>query len=29
VVGLDFSIWLGNADGEEEIMRNGLFTLDN
>jgi leucyl aminopeptidase (aminopeptidase T) len=28
VVGLDFSIWLGNADGEEEIMRNGLFTLD-
>jgi leucyl aminopeptidase (aminopeptidase T) len=28
VVGLDFSIWLGDADGEEEIMRNGLFTLD-
>lgn len=29
VVGLDFSIWLGDADGEEEIMRNGLFTLDS
>jgi leucyl aminopeptidase (aminopeptidase T) len=29
VVGLDFSIWLGDAKGEEEIMRNGLFTLDN
>jgi len=28
VVGLDFSIWLGSADGEEEVMRNGLFTLD-
>jgi leucyl aminopeptidase (aminopeptidase T) len=29
VVGLDFSIWLGDADGEEEIMRNGLFTFDS
>jgi leucyl aminopeptidase (aminopeptidase T) len=29
VVGLDFSIWLGDADGEEQIMRNGLFTLDS
>jgi leucyl aminopeptidase (aminopeptidase T) len=29
VVGLNFSIWLGNADGEEQLMRNGEFTLDN
>jgi hypothetical protein len=29
VVGLDFSIWLGDAAGEEEIMRHGLFTLDS
>jgi len=29
VVGLDFSIWLGDAHGEEQIMRAGLFTLDS
>jgi hypothetical protein len=29
VVGLNFSIWLGDANGEEQIMRNGEFTLDN
>ena len=29
VVGVDFNIWLGDADGEEEIMRNGLFTFDS
>ncbi len=29
VVGLNSSIWLGDAKGEEEIMRNGEFTVDN
>jgi aminopeptidase len=29
VVGVNFSVWLGNANGEEQIMRNGEFTLDN
>jgi aminopeptidase len=29
VVGVNFSIWLGDANGEEQIMRNGEFTLDN
>jgi predicted DNA-binding protein with PD1-like motif len=29
VVGLNFSIWLGDASGEEQIMRNGHFTLDH
>jgi aminopeptidase len=29
VVGLNFSIWLGDANGEEQIMRDGEFTLDN
>ena len=28
VVGLGFNIWLGNADGEEQIMRNGDFLID-
>ena len=29
VVGLEFSIWLGNADGhEEQIMRDGQFLLE-
>ncbi len=28
VVGLEFSIWLGNAEGEEQIMRDGVFLLD-
>jgi aminopeptidase len=28
VVGLEFSIWLGNAEGEEQIMRAGEFLLD-
>jgi aminopeptidase len=28
VVGLEFSIWLGNADGEEQIMRAGEFLLE-
>jgi aminopeptidase len=28
VVGLEFNIWLGDAHGEEQIMRNGQFTLD-
>jgi aminopeptidase len=28
VVGLEFSIWLGNADGEEQIMRDGVFLID-
>jgi aminopeptidase len=28
VVGLNFSIWLGDANGEEQIMRDGEFTLD-
>jgi aminopeptidase len=29
VVGLNFSVWLGDAKGEEQIMRDGEFTLDN
>jgi leucyl aminopeptidase (aminopeptidase T) len=29
VVGLNFSIWLGDAAGEEQIMRDGEFLLDN
>jgi hypothetical protein len=29
VVGLHTSIWLGDAGGEEQIMRNGEFILDN
>jgi len=29
VVGLEFNIWLGDADGETEIMRNGVFTIDS
>jgi aminopeptidase len=29
VVGLNFSVWLGDANGEELIMSNGGFTLDN
>jgi leucyl aminopeptidase (aminopeptidase T) len=28
VVGLEFNIWLGNAQGEEQIMQNGHFTLE-
>ncbi len=28
VVGLGFNIWLGDADGEEQIMRDGVFLLD-
>jgi leucyl aminopeptidase (aminopeptidase T) len=28
VVGLGFSVWLGDAHGEEQIMRDGEFTLD-
>jgi leucyl aminopeptidase (aminopeptidase T) len=28
VVGLEFNIWLGNADGEEQIMRDGVFLID-
>lgn len=28
VVGLGFNIWLGNAAGEEQIMRDGDFLLD-
>src|SRR6202045_489524 len=28
VVGLEFSIWLGDADGEEQIMRDGQFLLE-
>jgi leucyl aminopeptidase (aminopeptidase T) len=28
VVGLEFNIWLGNAEGEEQIMRDGVFLLD-
>jgi leucyl aminopeptidase (aminopeptidase T) len=27
VVGLEFNIWLGNAAGEEQIMRDGRFLL--
>jgi aminopeptidase len=28
VVGLRFNIWLGDADGEEQIMRDGVFLID-
>jgi aminopeptidase len=28
VVGLEFSVWLGNADGEEQIMRDGEFLIE-
>jgi aminopeptidase len=28
VVGLEFSIWLGDAHGEEQIMRDGQFLID-
>jgi leucyl aminopeptidase (aminopeptidase T) len=28
VVGLGFSVWLGDAHGEEQIMRDGEFTLE-
>ena len=28
VVGLEFSIWLGGADGEEQIMRDGKFLVE-
>ena len=28
VVGLGFNIWLGDADGEEQIMRDGEFLLE-
>ena len=28
VVGLGFNIWLGDADGEEQIMREGEFLID-
>jgi len=28
VVGVDFSIWLGDANGEVQLMRNGEFTID-
>jgi aminopeptidase len=28
VVGLGFNIWLGSADGEEQIMRDGMFLLE-
>ena len=28
VVGLRFNIWLGNADGEEQIMRDGDFLIE-
>ena len=27
VVGLEFNIWLGGADGEEQIMRDGKFLV--
>lgn len=27
VVGLQFNIWLGDAEGEEQIMREGVFTI--
>jgi aminopeptidase len=29
VVGLEFSVWLGNAEGEEQIMRDGVFLLED
>ncbi len=28
VVGLGFNIWLGDAEGEEQIMRNGEFLIE-
>ena len=28
VVGLEFNIWLGGPDGEEQIMRDGQFLLE-
>ena len=28
VVGLEFNIWLGDAQGEEQIMRDGVFLID-
>ena len=28
VVGLGFNIWLGDADGEEQIMRDGQFLIE-
>ena len=28
VVGLQFNIWLGDAEGEEQIMRDGEFLID-
>lgn len=28
VVGLRFNIWLGGADGEEQIMHAGTFTIE-
>ena len=28
VVGLGFNIWLGNAEGEEQIMRDGDFLIE-
>ncbi len=28
VVGLRFNIWLGNAQGEEQIMRDGVFLIE-
>lgn len=28
VVGLEFNIWLGNAEGEEQIMRDGIFLIE-
>jgi len=28
VVGLEFNIWLGGADGEEQIMREGKFLIE-
>jgi len=28
VVGLRFNIWLGDADGEEQIMRDGTFLIE-
>ena len=29
VVGLGFNIWLGDADGEEQIMRDGTFLIES
>ena len=28
VVGLEFNIWLGDAQGEEQIMRDGVFLIE-